>query len=472
MQSISRTRGIKQSAELCERILAAEGMPAEFPNDEPVSFVALDEVVAAEPEETDGDAADDGAPRLRAGDDLTSADRTVVKRIKAAGWAATPEEVHAHPDQMKHLADAGIAYLRTCGRRVVLAMAGATVGDVRRAAARARLSERGTRRRPGQWRPHKEECREELAVEILHRLERRGGAVEERTLEVSLWSRSPGLRREALALLAETGQIRKIRCRSSGTTLVVLASAPRDSVDRELRRVADLKAALERERRESMKPHASEVKRIGDRPVAEWLFAFRQAVSGNRLKPGQVRELIRHELPFRVGLYDALGEDDEIEEWQRSHARHREENAQIVRRDFAAAIIPGAYGVPPEAHWTEDSRLRRTIETQIHNGRAAYNTARAVYVSSMPTLAHTVLHLLRRDGRQTQDSFAAGHKHSVDRRRNGMAYRRVALVDPAVERQFAEYRSRIGFELRVTTLGHLQRGEIPSFSDRLPATML
>src|SRR5829696_4826059 len=75
MQSISRTRGIKQSAELCERILAAEGMPAEFPNDEPVSFVALDEVVAAEPEETDGDAADDGAPRLCAGDDLTSVDR-------------------------------------------------------------------------------------------------------------------------------------------------------------------------------------------------------------------------------------------------------------------------------------------------------------------------------------------------------------------------------------------------------------
>jgi hypothetical protein len=35
--------------------------------------------------------------------------------------------------------------------------------------------------------------------------------------------------------------------------------------------------------------------------------------------------LIRRELPFRVGLYDALGEDDEIEEWQRSHASRREE---------------------------------------------------------------------------------------------------------------------------------------------------
>src|SRR5215218_5875574 len=184
MQSILRTRGVNQSAELYERILEAEGMPAELPNEERVSFVALDEVVAAEPEETDGDVAEDGAPRLRAGDDLIPADWAVVERIKTAGWAATPEEVHAHSDQMERLADAGVAYLRACGKRVVLAMAGATVGDVRRAAARAKSSERGTRRRPEQCRPHEEEeCREELAVEILHRLERSGGAVEERTLE-------------------------------------------------------------------------------------------------------------------------------------------------------------------------------------------------------------------------------------------------------------------------------------------------
>jgi hypothetical protein len=401
------TREIKQSVELYERILEAERMPAEFSKDERVSFAALDEVVAAGPEETHSDAAEDAKFRLRAGDDLTSADRAVVERIKDAGWAATPEEVHAHLDQIERLADAGVAYLRACGRWVVLAMAGATVGDVRRAAARARSSERETRRRTRQRRPHEEECREELPVEILHRLERRGGVVEERMLEVSLWSRSPGLRREALALLAETGQIRKIRCRSSGATLVVLASAPRGSVDREFRRVAELKVALERERRESMKPHASEIERIGDRPVAEWLFAFRRTVSGKRLKPGQVRELIRHELPFRVGLHHALGEEDEIEEWRRSHARHREENARIVRRDRTEGFVHRPVGISLTPPWTEDSRLRRSIETQIHTGRAAHNTARAVYVSSLPTLAHRVLHLLRRDGRQTQDRFVA-----------------------------------------------------------------
>jgi hypothetical protein len=407
MQSISRTREVKESAELYERILEAEGMPTEFPNDERVSFAALDEVVAAGPVETDGDAAEDGAPRLRAGVELSPADRAVAERIKAAGWAATPEEVHAHPDQMERLADAGVAYLRACGKRVVLAMPGATVDDVRRAAARVKSSERGTRRRPEWSRPHEEECCEELAAEILYRLERRGGAVEEWTLETSLRSHQPWLRRATLVLLAGTGEIRKVRCRSSGATLVVLASAPRDSVDRELRRVADLKAALKEERRESMKPHASEVDSVGGRPVAEWLVGFRRAFSGRRLKPGQVRELIRCELPFRVGLHDALGEDDEIKEWRCSHARRREENAWIVRSDCAAGFVFGPLGVPPAPHWTEDSRLRRSIETQIHTGRAAYNTARAVYVCSLPTLAHRVLHLLRRDGRQTQDRFVA-----------------------------------------------------------------
>ena len=66
----------------------------------------------------------------------------------------------------------------------------------------------------------------------------------------------------------------------------------------------------------------------------------------------------------------------------------------------------------------------------------------------------------------------SGHKHFVDRRRNRIAYRRVALVGRAVERHFAEYGGRIGFELRVTTLGHVQRGVIASVSDRLLATML
>src|SRR5215212_10251275 len=99
MQSILRTREGRESTQLYERILEAEGRPAEFPDDERVSFVALDdEAVAAGPEETDGNAAEDGALRPRAENELSSADRAVVEPIKATGWAATPEEVHVHPD--------------------------------------------------------------------------------------------------------------------------------------------------------------------------------------------------------------------------------------------------------------------------------------------------------------------------------------------------------------------------------------
>jgi nucleoside-diphosphate-sugar epimerase len=47
------------------------------------------------------------------------------------------------------------------------------------------------------------------------------------------------------------------------------------------------------------------------------------------------------------------------------------------------------------------------MEAQLRTGRAAYNTARAVYLASLPTLAHKVLHLLRRDGRAPQERFLA-----------------------------------------------------------------
>jgi 6-phosphofructokinase 1 len=42
----------------------------------------------------------------------------------------------------------------------------------------------------------------------------------------------------------------------------------------------------------------------------------------------------------------------------------------------------------------------------------------------------------------------------------------------AIDEHFAKYSGRIGFELRVTTLGHVQRGGTPTFSDRLLATRL
>ena len=73
------------------------------------------------------------------------------------------------------------------------------------------------------------------------------------------------------------------------------------------------------------------------------------------------------------------------------------------------------------------------------------------------------------------DELAAGLRAAY---RRGKAHALVVVAEGArhnaraIERHFAEHRGRIGFELRVTTLGHVQRGGTPSFADRLLATRL
>ena len=57
-----------------------------------------------------------------------------------------------------------------------------------------------------------------------------------------------------------------------------------------------------------------------------------------------------------------------------------------------------ALGRGCDASFTADPGLRRSIERRRKSGRAAYDTARAVYVQRCPELAHKLLHLLRHDG--------------------------------------------------------------------------
>jgi 6-phosphofructokinase 1 len=68
---------------------------------------------------------------------------------------------------------------------------------------------------------------------------------------------------------------------------------------------------------------------------------------------------------------------------------------------------------------------------------------------------------------ELQAAYERGKAHALVVVAEGARYNARAM-----ERHFAEYRGRIGFELRVTTLGHVQRGGTPSFSDRLLATRL
>ena len=58
---------------------------------------------------------------------------------------------------------------------------------------------------------------------------------------------------------------------------------------------------------------------------------------------------------------------------------------------------------------TEEQELRDSIEQRTKSGRAAYDTARAVYLQRCPELEHKLLHLLRRDGVKAEGDFLSRH---------------------------------------------------------------
>ncbi|HEX6387519.1 MAG TPA: 6-phosphofructokinase [Anaerolineae bacterium] len=64
-------------------------------------------------------------------------------------------------------------------------------------------------------------------------------------------------------------------------------------------------------------------------------------------------------------------------------------------------------------------------------------------------------------------AYERGKAHAIVVVAEGARYNAEALA-----RYFAEHRERLGFELRVTTLGHVQRGGSPGAFDRLLATRL
>lgn len=64
-----------------------------------------------------------------------------------------------------------------------------------------------------------------------------------------------------------------------------------------------------------------------------------------------------------------------------------------------------------------------------------------------------------------QDAYARGKRHAMVVVAEGARWNAAAL-----DAHFANHRDRIGFELRVTTLGHVQRGGAPGAFDRLLAS--
>src|SRR5574341_1907177 len=66
-----------------------------------------------------------------------------------------------------------------------------------------------------------------------------------------------------------------------------------------------------------------------------------------------------------------------------------------------------------------------------------------------------------------QDAYARGKRHAMVVVAEGARWNAEALAA-----HFADHRDTLGFELRVTTLGHVQRGGAPGAFDRLLATRL
>jgi hypothetical protein len=88
-------------------------------------------------------------------------------------------------------------------------------------------------------------------------------------------------------------------------------------------------------------------------------------------------------------------------------ARRRKGEELVVR---PAREIDAGWEEGRRAHWTEDAELRRRTERACRSGRAAYDTARAVYLGRLPTLAHRLLHLLRREGGAVRErEFVSRH---------------------------------------------------------------
>lgn len=122
-------------------------------------------------------------------------------------------------------------------------------------------------------------------------------------------------------------------------------------------------------------------------------------------------------------------------------ARRRRGEALVVR---PACEIDAERREPRQALWTEDERLERRTERARKSGRAAYDTARAVYLQRLPSLTHRLLHLLRREGATIRErEFVSRHARLAGARAvEPEAVLRVALRELAEAGKVRRLRSR------------------------------
>jgi len=86
--------------------------------------------------------------------------------------------------------------------------------------------------------------------------------------------------------------------------------------------------------------------------------------------------------------------------------------------------------------------------------------AEMIVIPEVPTEPEEVAEALRK-------AYERGKAHAIVVVAEGAEHDGEALV-----RYFREHRERLGFEPRLTVLGHVQRGGTPTFADRMLATRL
>jgi len=309
----------------------------------------------------------------------------LVSALKASGWAVAAGRTIADVDagvlaNVYPLSEAGVAHLFSEGGGIVLAMAGSTAGDRRRAVETLpTLPERGYSSR---------------GFSVLFESGEAGAHYSEEPGFGHVLKEAPHSREVELAAAAE-------RFRA--------ARFLRPSQDRPL----DVHGIRRRVRQQPLVRAAVRAAVRADRQDAEAtyrLVAVAAAVAG-LLARGMVGRALAAERPWDTGA--------ERERMEKAGRRLRREMlaGREARDGRPPAVVP-ATALDAERRERlaacDDPKLRRNVARRLKSGRAAYDTARAVYLQRCPELEHKLLHLLRRDG----DGGGVPEREFVSRRRN------------------------------------------------------
>lgn len=127
---------------------------------------------------------------------------------------------------------------------------------------------------------------------------------------------------------------------------------------------------------------------------------------------GREAEMAAAAQTFRASRQGSLAVENSNTERRRIEANRRRMRAEFIvrRRSGEALVISTArelddvFRQSRKLHWTEEPKLQKRRGARERSGCVAQDTAKAIYLQKLPTLAHKLLHLLRRAGEPVLES--------------------------------------------------------------------